>query len=462
MSFASRFEQLFRSVLPSPFALAVALTFLVLLTALIGFIPEGSSFGTHANHTLEDWYKGLWDGPMLVFAFQMMLILVLGHVLALSAPAERFMNLASGGIRSTAGAAALVCVVCVVLGLINWGLALIFGAIFARKIAESARRRGIAINYPLVAAAGYTGMMVWHGGLSGSALIKVAEPGHIHALMDGTELLDSGVLPAELGLGHTLLSPMNLTVSIALLIALPVLAYAVGKRVKPTAIHLKPMDIAAPPAKPAGMAEKTDVHPVPSWLLALLCLAAAAVVAVNHVRSGDTNFVGPDYINLLFLGLGLMAHGSLQRFGSALEAAIVGASGILIQFPLYFGIMAVLKTSGMGAAISDFFVSIASPATYPVLTFFSAGFVNILVPSGGGQWMVQGPIIIEASQKMGLSLPQSILAMAYGDQITNMLQPFWALPLLSITGLKARDILPYTLYFMLAGIAIFIVALLLF
>lgn len=462
MSFASRFEQLFRSVLPSPFALAVALTFIVLLTALLGFLPEGKSLASHTNQTLENWYLGLWNGPMLVFAFQMMLILVLGHVLALSAPAERFMDLASGGVRTTAGAAALVCAVCVVLGFLNWGLTLIFGAIFARKIAENAKRKGIPINYPLVAAAGYTGMMVWHGGLSGSALIKVAESGHIRTLMQGTEVLAAGGLPDELALKYTLLSPMNLSVSLVLLLALPALAYGLGKRAKPTAVHLKPMELTAPPEAPTGLAEKTDIHPAPVWLLAGLCIAAGAVVATNRAQLGDTDFVGPDYINLFFLGFGLIAHGSLQRFGAALDAAIVGASGILIQFPLYFGIMAVLKTSGMGAAISDFFVSVATPATYQVFTFFSAGFVNILVPSGGGQWMVQGPIIIEASQKMGLSLSQSILAMAYGDQITNMLQPFWALPLLSITGLKARDILPFTLYFMLAGMVIFITALLLF
>ena len=95
--------------------------------------------------------------------------------------------------------------------------------------------------------------------------------------------------------------------------------------------------------------------------------------------------------------------------------------------------------------LSTFFVNISNETTFPVFTFLSAGIVNIFVPSGGGQWAVQGPIIIEAANQLALSIPKSVMALAYGDQITNMLQPFWALPLLGITGLKASEILPYKL-----------------
>jgi short-chain fatty acids transporter len=142
-----------------------------------------------------------------------------------------------------------------------------------------------------------------------------------------------------------------------------------------------------------------------------------------------------------------------------LEEAIKGASGILIQFPLYFGIMGIMRDSGMIVQISDFFVSIATARTLPIVTFFSAGLVNIFVPSGGGQWAIQGPIVVESALKLGVPLPRAIMALAYGDQITNMLQPFWALPLLGITKLKAREILPYTLLLMLIGSAVFLTGL---
>ena len=155
-------------------------------------------------------------------------------------------------------------------------------------------------------------------------------------------------------------------------------------------------------------------------------------------------------------------HQNFFNFIISIDQAIKGASGILIQFPLYFGIMGMMKYSGMIEIISDLFIEISNVQTFPIFTFISAGLVNIFVPSGGGQWAIQGPIIIESATKLGVSIPKSIMALAYGDQITNMLQPFWALPLLGITGLKAKEILPYTLILMLLGGAIFIIGLLIF
>ena len=147
---------------------------------------------------------------------------------------------------------------------------------------------------------------------------------------------------------------------------------------------------------------------------------------------------------------------------SSLEQAIRGVGGILIQFPLYFGIMGIMSSSGMINDIASFFIVISNETTYPIYTLLSAGLVNLFVPSGGGQWYVQGPIVIQTAIEMGISIPKSIMALAYGDQLTNMLQPFWALPLLGLTGLKAKEILPYTLILMLCGLFIFTIALILF
>ena len=157
-----------------------------------------------------------------------------------------------------------------------------------------------------------------------------------------------------------------------------------------------------------------------------------------------------------------MLHRSIRSFLKAVNQAIGGASGILIQFPLYFGIIGIMKYSGLVGQISDFFVAYSNETTFPILTFMSSGLVNIFVPSGGGQWSIQGPIIIQAASEIGVGAPKAIMALAYGDQITNMLQPFWALPLLGITGLKAKEILPYTLILLLVGVVIFIGGLLVF
>jgi len=170
--------------------------------------------------------------------------------------------------------------------------------------------------------------------------------------------------------------------------------------------------------------------------------------------------ITPNMLNFFMLGLALILHGNFRSFLIAVEEAIRGASGILIQFPLYFGIMGIMRDSGMVVQIADFFVSIATPTTLPLFTFFSGGLVNIFVPSGGGQWAIQGPVVIESALKLGVPLPKAIMALAYGDQITNMLQPFWALPLLGITKLKAKEILPYTLLIMVIGTVVYLLGLL--
>ena len=176
----------------------------------------------------------------------------------------------------------------------------------------------------------------------------------------------------------------------------------------------------------------------------------------------DLSFINPNYINLMLLGLGILFHGTFINFIKGVNNAIVGASGILIQFPLYFGIMGIMKYSGMINIFSDFFVEVSNEFTFPIYTFISAGIINLFVPSGGGQWGVQGPIIIEAATQIGVPYWKAVMALAYGDQITNMLQPFWALPLLGITGLKAKEILPYTIILFLVGSFIFISGLIIF
>lgn len=462
MSFSQKFERLFHNVLPSPFTLAVGLTFFVLLVALLFFQPSHTGFINHSVDILGYWYQGIWNGPFLVFAYQMILILVLGHVLALTKSASRLIERAARYCTTTARAAAIVTSFCVILGLLNWGLALIFGAIFARKVAEYATKKGFKINYPLIAACGYVGLMVFHGGISGSSLIKVAESGHLTRLMEGNAALAGIALPDIVGFSETVFSPMNLSVALALIIVLPFSAYALGKNAVPAPYQLKRFHSFSEREVKSGWAERFDDYQFPALTLGFLALIAAAVVATDSIANGNANFIDPNFLNLILLALGLIGHGSLSGFAGAVSEAISGAAGILIQFPLYFGIMGVMQHSGIVTGISEFFVSISSARTYPIFTFFSAGFINILVPSGGGQWMVQGPIIVEASTKMGLPLGKSILAMAYGDQITNMIQPFWALPLLSITGLRARQILPYTLFFMVIGSAIFLTALVFF
>jgi len=447
MSFSNKLGNIIKNFLPAPFTIAVLLSLVTFLLAI--FISDNTSEGSHVFEILSYWEKGLWDSEMTVFAMQMMLMLVLGHSLALTKPIKKLINKATYFCSNSARAAAIITFSTLLVSLFNWGLGLIFGAIFARKVGEYATRNKIKINYPLIGAAGYSGLMVWHGGISGSAPIKIAEEGHF--------------LQEKIGIisqSQTVFSLMNIYISITLLIILPITMYLIGKKSQSSIINLIEEE-SSKPLKITG-AEKLDHSKIIAYLFGGILLIFSIYKALLIPDIISLKFITPNFINLLLLALCVIMHQNFYNFLMAIDKAIRGASGILIQFPLYFGIMGIMKYSGMIEIMSDFFIEISTKQTFPILTFLSAGIVNIFVPSGGGQWAIQGPIIVESAMKIGVSIPKAIMSLAYGDQITNMLQPFWALPLLGITGLKAKEILPYTLILMLVGICIFIMGLLIF
>ena len=228
----------------------------------------------------------------------------------------------------------------------------------------------------------------------------------------------------------TVFSTMNLSVSIMLLMTLPGMMYFIGKSIAKS-YQLNSMNIVSEAPKLLG-ADQLDHSKLLAGIFGAGILSFAFYKSVILHESVNLIFLSPNFIKFSLLGLGILFHGNFYRFLKAKDQAISGASGILIQFPLYFGIMGIMKHSGMIHSLSDFFVSISTETTFPIFTFISAGIVNVFVPSGGGQWAIQGPIIIEASQQLGLNISKNVMALAYGDQLTNMLQPFWALPYLEL------------------------------
>jgi short-chain fatty acids transporter len=166
-------------------------------------------------------------------------------------------------------------------------------------------------------------------------------------------------------------------------------------------------------------------------------------------------------VNFVFLFLGLLLHGTPKSYLKAAGYAVKTSTGIIIQFPFYAGIMGMMKSSGLVHVFSQAFISISNKRTFPLWTFLSAGVVNLFVPSGGGQWAVQGPIMVEAAKALHVPLAKTVMALSYGDEWTNMFQPFWALPLLAITGVKAQRLVGYTFILMILVAPIFSLILLL-
>ncbi len=424
--------------IPDPLALALGLTLVTMILAFI-FGSGDTQVLQRAKDILSFWAMGLWD--LLAFSMQMVLILLLGYMLALSPILDRLSSRLTVLSRNPVRGTVLLTVIAILAGFLNWGLALVFCAVLVKKTADSALKAGHKVNYPLMGASAYVCMMVWHGGLSGSAPLSVAGSGHF--LADET-----GIIPVA----DTVFSPMNLTAAALLLVCLPLAAGFFARR-----------------TSEENMTETDKLPrygsmPHSSWRPSLLTVMGILLLAgfiIYSIQEGSSS-LGLNEVNLVLFALVLIVFPDTGSLSSAASEAIGSTAGIIIQFPLYAGIMGIMKYSGLLAVMTGWFVDISTVRTLPLFTFLSAGLVNLFVPSGGGQWAVQGPVIIQAASEIGASHAKEVMALAYGDQLTNMLQPFWALPLLGITGLKAHQILRYSVRFMLIGLIIFCFVLLVF
>ena len=452
-------ENLFKRFLPSPFIIAVILTFTTIILAVVfsNFVDFKSSLSFF--EILSSWERGIWNKDLLVFAYQMILILVLGNILALSPPVSKVILTIAKYATSTEKAVVIVSFSVMLVAFFNWGLGLIFGAILARKIGDYSAKNNIKLNYPLVGAAGYVGMMVWHSGISGSAPIKVAENNHLLNLMSSRQ--DSYIyedLPVSLNFDLTVLSNANLITFLVLLVLVPLTFHFLSKNTEAQNNILKS------PVENQNLTSTIKSNGLEGSRLFSITFGVILLTAFFYQYFDQLiNFkITPNSLNFFMLGFSVLLHSNFKSFLNALQESISGASGILIQFPLYFGIMGIMKESGLIIYISDFFISISNEFTLPIFTFFSAAIINIFVPSGGGQWVIQGPVVIAAATELNVPIQKVVMALAYGDQLTNMLQPFWALPLLAITKLKAKEILPYTLIIMLVGLVVFISSLIVF
>ncbi len=392
--------------------------------------------------------QGIWH--FLSFAMQMCLILLAGFGVAVSGPVQRMIRAAAAWPQDAGSAAALVAFVAMVSGWLNWGLGLIVGAYFAREVARQGELRGVSMHYPLLGAAGYTAMLIWHCGLSGSAPLKVAEAGHLTR--------ELGLSMAPIPLSATIFSPMNLAISLSLLFAIPLLLRAMTPS--------SPREMLSFSAF-GSLQDETPVREVEGtwlerwWGVNLGISLVMFAVLVFHFSKHGLN-LSINFVILLFLAVGLLLYPGIRSYVSNVSDGARSCVSIILQFPLYAGIFAMLYESGMVEMIASWVQQIKSPSLYLIANFFTAGLVNVFIPSGGGQWGVQGTIVLSTAQHLPISPGTAVMTVAYGDQWTNMLQPFWALALLEITGLEARDILGYTLLLMLASGLFFVLALGLF
>ncbi|TYS13808.1 short-chain fatty acid transporter [Rossellomorea vietnamensis] len=428
----SFFNRIMQRYLPDPFLFVVILTFIVLA---MGLIFTDSS----VVNMVQFWGEGFWG--LLAFSMQMVLVLVTGYVLASSPIFKKGLGLLASKAKSPSQAIIIVTVVSIIASWINWGFGLVIGALFAKELA----RRVKNVDYRLLIASAYSGFIVWHGGFSGSIPLTIATEGHF-----SQDLI--GIIPTN----ETIFALFNVAIVLALFIILPILnRLMIPSRSDTVTVDPKILEEDDSEMRTESLSANTPADRLENSFIVSLLTGIMGIAFLLYYFVHNGFLLNLNIVNFLFLFLGILFHRTPRRFLEAVLKAVKGASGIIIQFPFYAGIMGMMTASGLAAVMSEGFVSISNDFTFPFFAFISAGIVNFFVPSGGGQWAVQAPVMLEAAQTLGVSTAKTAMAVAWGDAWTNLIQPFWALPALAIAGLKAKDIMGFcTITLVVSGIVI--------
>jgi short-chain fatty acids transporter len=434
------FVFMFERLLPEPFVFAILLTILTAVLAAI-FAPKHS-----VPAVLSGWYAGIFQ--IFPFAFQMVLILVTGYALTSSRPVSAALKRLAALPKNPPQAVALTVIISMVTVLLNWGFGLVASAVFAREVAKRHR-----LDFAWLLAGAYSGFVMFPPGLSSSIALAQATPG---SALNIVQKLTGQLIP----LSQSLLVPFNIVPVIVLFIVLPLLF----SRMQPPEEEMQPADQARLEAedaeKPrpvsAGLGGSLDR----AWILNIILVAAAFGYFGMQIAAGKFH-LDIDTLILIFLALGLLLHGTPIAYVEAINSAARVTGSLLLQYPIYGGIMGIMTATGLAGVIAQWFQTFSTTRTLPFWGYISSIIISIFVPSGGGHWAVQGPFIVPAAVALHVNLAATAQGVGYGEGVANMIQPFWALPLLAIAGIGMRRVMGFTVITFFVSFVVFGASLLL-
>lgn len=416
---------------PHSLIVALILNLIAFVLALIW-----GNVGYNPITVVQAWGDGFW--VLLTFAMQMCLILLTGYIVAVSPPVEKALawlaNLPNPD--KPWQAILLMGIVTNILAYINWGLSIVGAAIFMIYLVRLQKKT----DFRLLLAAAYLGLgCVWHMGLSASAPLMVPNPDSF--------LIKEGILAEPIPTNRTIFSGFNvgLTIFTILFTAafMALMHPSAEKTLTMPPERLEAVEKWVPPEKPRKeeMSAADKLNWWPGW--GVIFAIAALIWLVRWYSQKGFAGLTLNSVNFMFLFAGLLLHWYPARF---VDAAFSGANkvwGIIIQFPLYAGIFGMLRYTALAQTITGAFVAVATARTYPLLMYWSAGIINYFVPSGGSEWTILAPIILPAGDALGVSPATVTLTYAWGDMATDVIQPFWAIALCEITGIKFREMMGY-------------------
>ncbi|MBT8339847.1 MAG: short-chain fatty acid transporter [Desulfatitalea sp.] len=423
----------FRKWLPDSFSFALILTFIAMVFAL-------TITNTEPIALLENWYKGFW--MFLKFSMQMALIVVLGYAVGNAPAFSRIFDWLGSKVNNPTSVYLIIVFIGGCLSWIFWGFA-VSVAVMGMELA----RRVKGTDYRFVGACAYISLVLSGYGLSVTAPLLMNTPGNQY-MEQG--LIDRLVPPSE-----TIFSTFNLTIlAVTIIIVFMMIMLLKPKQADPK------WDAADRIEKGELVVEKqiedqdkkkfyTPAESVDrSIVLTLLICICGIIYIFYHFGTKGLSGLNLDSLNFTFFMVGMALWGRPSLFAKAVLSGVRGVASIIIQFPFYAGIMGIFMFSGLSKVIAAWLISISSPTTFPWFVFLSSSIVNIFVPSNGGEWLVIGGPLIQASKEFGYPMGKLIMAFTYGDLCTNLIQPFWTLIYLPVLGrlldLRARDIMGYT------------------
>jgi short-chain fatty acids transporter len=419
--------------------LAVGLSILTAILAAL-FAPKGS-----VTTIFTGWYNGLFS--ILAFAFQVLLILVTGYALSTSAPVRAVLRRLAG-LGTTPNRAIVLTIVTVYFAsFLNWGFGLVVAGLLAREIAQRIR-----IDFGWLVGGAYSGWMIFSSGFSSSIALSLATPG---SNLNIVEKVTGKVLP----LSATLLTPLNLVPAALLLIALPVLFCAIKPGDTDVQIaDLNPNEEAEKDQEPTG--PMTLARRLEQSCVLNLVMVVGGIIALGCIWRQTGFSLDLNSVIFLFLIAGLLLHWRPIAYIQAVNRAARVTGPLILQYPLYGGIMGILISTGLADVVAKAFIQLADAHTLPFCNYVASLFISLFVPSAGGHWAVQGPFAVPAAAGLHASQAATAMGVAYGEQVADMIQPFWALPVVAVAGISIRRVMGFTVMSFLLGTVLFGAALL--
>ncbi|BCQ56617.1 short-chain fatty acid transporter [Burkholderia gladioli] len=440
-SFTEATIRVFERTIPEPFVLAI------LITAIVSALS--AIFAPHATlpKMISGWYKGFFD--IFTFAFQITLVLVTGHAFAHAPPVQRVFKALVSIARTPAQAATLTFVLVAVTSFLNWGMGLVVAALLAREVAKRMR-----VDFAWIVAVGFSGWVVWASGISSSIALAQSTPG---SSMNVVQKLTGAVLP----FGETVFTRFNLVPTLVMLAAMPlVLAW-----LRPHDADAVPLDTEKHPDEPIrkkpdgelSFARKVEHSWIGSAFIGAVGIGLIVLTQFQHIAFSGVNAV----IFVMFIA-GVILHGYPLAYADAIKNAAKQTGSMMLQYPLYGGIMGMMDATGLPDVISHFFIAISNAHTLPFWSYVCSLIVTFFIPSGGGHWAVQGPFVVPAAVALHASVPATTMAVAMGEQVSNMMQPFWAAPVVAMAGVGVQRVLGFTVMTFAVGLVVYGAALLIF